>query len=121
MLHYDWQCLVCEASNPVNTDICQLCSAPVRLNGKEIELRRAQWESAEDVGSGRRNGLGLASKLAFFLVADIGLFFVFMSLATSGGGNAIGAGLIGMFLLIPAPFLAVAWIFVGVRSLVNGK
>ena len=121
MPQYDWRCLVCDASNLAKSDICQLCAAPVRLSGKEIESRRAEWENAGDVQSSQTFRLGLASKLALFLVADIFVFFVFMSLATSSGGNAIGAGLVGIFLLVPTPFLVVAWIAVVAHSLLKGK
>lgn len=91
----------------------------MRISGKEIESRRAEWESASDVPSSSTYSLGLATKLALFLFADIVVFFVFMGLATSGGGNAIGAGLVGVFLLAPAPFLVVAWIVAFAHSLLK--
>ena len=105
-------CPVCEAPNLVKSSRCHLCGAPRRLTGPEIESRRTQWESLKGDRPGEAQGLGLASKLALLLLADIGVSFVFIALATSGGGNPIGAGMVAGFLLIPAPFLALAWIVV---------
>lgn len=112
----NWDCLVCEAPNLGKVSICYLCGAPRRLIEPEIESRRAQWESFKGIRPGKTQGLGLASKLALLLLADIGVCFVFMALATSGGGNPIGAGMAAGFLLIPAPFLALAWIVVVAHS-----
>lgn len=117
----DWRCPVCHTSNLAKSNICQLCSSPVGLSGKEIESRRADWKNSEGAQPSHSFKFGLASKLALFLVADIVVSFVFTSLVISGGGNAIGAGLVGFFLLFPAPFLLLAWIVVVGLSLWKGK
>jgi hypothetical protein len=84
-------------------------------------LRHPERENAGNVQSSQKFRLGLASQLALFLVADIVVFFVFTGLAISSGGSPIGAGLLGIFLLVPAPFLVVALIAVVAHSLLKRK
>ena len=102
--------MVCEATNLAETDTCRKCAAPVRTNGKEIESRRAEWESSGDVALNGTYKLGLATKLALFLAADFVVFLIFVSLASSSRANSLGIAMVAGFLLIPAPFLGLAWI-----------
>ena len=87
------------------------------MNGKEIETRRAEWENSGDVALKGVYKLGLATKLALFLVADFVVFLIFVSLASSSGANSLGIAMVAGLLLIPAPFLGLAWIAVATYSL----
>jgi len=66
----------------------------------------SEKDNVQDFKSSQAFKIRIASKLALALVADIMVFFVFMRLATSGGGNAIGAGSAGIFCLFPRHFLS---------------
>lgn len=114
-----WECFVCEALNPPKAGSCKLCSAPLRLSRREVLLRRAEWEGDgwAQVHSGVK--FGLASKVAFLLIFDIVVvlgFLVFLGLFASDSGTVFGAVPVIATLLAPAPFLALVWVVVVVRS-----
>lgn len=114
-----WKCLVCEASNPPKAGSCKLCAAPLCLSRKEIFLRRAEWEGGGQTQVHSDIKLGLASKLAILLVSDIVVvlgFLVFLDLFASDSGTLFGAVHVIIVLLAPAPFLALVWAVVVIRS-----
>jgi len=89
------------------------------MSGKEIKTRRAEWENSGDVSPNHTYRLGLATKLALFLVADFVVFLLFASLASSSDANSLGVFMVAGFLLIPAPFLGLAWIAAVTHSLLR--
>jgi hypothetical protein len=91
------------------------------MNGREIETRRAEWMRSDDVTLKETSKVRLASKLALFLAAEFGLFLVFVSFASSSGANSLAIAMVAGFLLIPAPFLALAWIGTASYSLFAKK
>lgn len=121
MPKHDWRCLVCEATNVAAESSCHLCGAPVQLSAKEIESLRAGWEAAENTTMSVVGDFGLPTKLALFTVAYLVVFIVLLELASSGGANPIGIGMVFAPLFIPVPLLTLAWIVAVINSSLRSK